>query len=434
MEQQHPVVSAVAETMADMAFFGFFIFFMLRPYIVDFSFFPLAAGLLLLRLFNSLLLQKNITIGIFTVCNLFLGLVLLFFSMKLLVLTAFHLLPAGLYASAFVVLTIRTVYFSAAASARSVSPVTVDCLFLLCLITSIWKHFSQVPGLPSLMTLILLALACSIGRLSLRHVSRISGKQDSGLPLLITGGLGALFTLSLAAAAVFEKTFSNSFIQAVLGVFTAVKNFIKLLWNFLGSILMHLIEALPDGETEGYEEPYQMPDGFLENIEEQAAHSNPKALAVFLTVLFIAAAVGTLYCLIKKGVFRRRIPVKTTVKNTRRYSYSSRGFFCSTLQAIAVFFRSAAFLFFRPNHIQALLIRADWYGKRHLHPRRKGETVKEYLTRLNSSENSEGDDYLKKAVVLLSDYGDRYLYGIEQTAVQLQKSEIQIIKKAFPLV
>ena len=51
--------------MTDTAFFGFFIFVMLRPYIVDFSLIPLAAGLLGFRLFNMFFLRRSVTIGLF---------------------------------------------------------------------------------------------------------------------------------------------------------------------------------------------------------------------------------------------------------------------------------------------------------------------------------------------------------------------------------
>ena len=90
--------------MTDTAFFGFFIFVMLRPYIVDFSLIPLAAGLLGFRLFNMFFLRRSVTIGLFAGVNAVLGTALVVFSMRLLTLSPFQLLPAAICAGALAVL------------------------------------------------------------------------------------------------------------------------------------------------------------------------------------------------------------------------------------------------------------------------------------------------------------------------------------------
>ena len=145
--------------MTDTAFFGFFIFVMLRPYIVDFSLIPLAAGLLGFRLFNMFFLRRSVTIGLFAGVNAVLGTALVVFSMRLLTLSPFQLLPAAICAGALAVLVLRSVYFSVSRSAKPLSAVTVDLLFLLILIASIWQNYSAVPGLPAMMAFLFWALA-----------------------------------------------------------------------------------------------------------------------------------------------------------------------------------------------------------------------------------------------------------------------------------
>lgn len=98
---------------------------------------------------------------------------------------------------------------------------------------------------------------------------------------------------------------------------------------------------------------------------------------------------------------------------------------------IAVFFHSIFLLLFCPGQIPSLLIRADWYGKRHFHPRHRGETLREYLNRLCETADEEKRKELELGAVLLARYADQYLYG--EKAVQPEKNEVLAIRKAFPL-
>ena len=76
-----------------------------------------------------------------------------------------------------------------------------------------------------------------------------------------------------------------------------------------------------------------------------------------------------------------------------------------------------------PNSMPALIFRAGWYGKRHLHPRRKGETLREYLYRLDQLHE------IGPAASLLSAYADQYLYSAENP--DMSKNDIRQIKQAF---
>ena len=80
-------------------------------------------------------------------------------------------------------------------------------------------------------------------------------------------------------------------------------------------------------------------------------------------------------------------------------------------------------LFVHPNSMPALIFRAGWYGKRHLHPRKTGETLREYLCRLDRLHE------IGSAASLLSAYADRYLYSAEK--LHMSKNDIRQIKKAF---
>ena len=89
-------------------------------------------------------------------------------------------------------------------------------------------------------------------------------------------------------------------------------------------------------------------------------------------------------------------------------------------------------ILFRPSHISTLLLRAEWYGKRRLHPRRRAETIGEYLARLEALEKPDKASSINEAILLLTDYGNRYLYS--KKTVRLPKKDICKIKKAFPLI
>lgn len=429
MERQHPLVSALAETMTDIAFFGFLIFFMLRPYILDFSFIPLAAGLFLFRLFNMFLLRRPITIGIYTAANVAAGGVFVFFSIRLLTLSSFQLLQAAICLGGLVLLVLRAIYLSVSRSARPLGAVTVDVIFILCLIISIWQSFSSVPGLSSLMAFSLWALACGIGDLAFQHMPVSEKKGKIGLPVFITGGVAFLFVLFSFIAAEVGKNVSNGLISAVIAVFTAIVNLIKYLLHLLEQGILFFFSLFPETAYEG--EMYEMSDSFLIDMQEVEAR-DPHGLILLLGICLLVLIVAGLYWIIKKHVFRWRIPIRTTVKSQRRTTISPPGSLRPFLQNIFSFFRQISLLLFRSNHIASLLIRAEWYGKKHLHPRHKWETIREYLLRLTVLKKDEDNEYLKKGASLLSDYGDQYLYGAK--AVQPDKKEILIIKKAFPLL
>ena len=139
-----------------------------------------------------------------------------------------------------------------------------------------------------------------------------------------------------------------------------------------------------------YAEPYEMPEDFMVKMQEQAEASDPRGLMVFLAVLLAAAVCFLIYWIIKKRVLHWRIPVRPTVKSfPPRYCFRFRLQCVWVFRRIAVFFHSIFLLLFCPGQIPSLLIRADWYGKRHFHPRHRGETLREYLNRLCETADEE---------------------------------------------
>lgn len=416
--------------MTDTAFFGFFIFVMLRPYIVDFSLIPLAAGLLGFRLFNMFFLRRSVTIGLFAGVNAVLGTALVVFSMRLLTLSPFQLLPAAICAGALAVLVLRSVYFSVSRSAKPLSAVTVDLLFLLILIASIWQNYSAVPGLPAMMAFLFWALAWGIADLAFQHIPVSQKQAGTGRPALVVAMTAAFFILVSLAAAAVGKNVSNGLVGAFLAVLSAIVNAVRYVLHLLEAGLVFLFSLFPATPGE-YAEPYEMPEDFMVKMQEQAEASDPRGLMVFLAVLLAAAVCFLIYWIIKKRVLHWRIPVRPTVKASRRAIVSGSGSMRLVFRRIAVFFHSIFLLLFFPGQIPSLLIRADWYGKRHFHPRRRGETLREYLNRLCETADEEKRKELEPGAVLLARYADQYLYG--EKAVQPEKNEVLAIRKAFPL-
>lgn len=431
MRQYHPVLEAIGETLMDTAFFGFFIFFAMRPFIQDFFFLPVIAILLALRLINYLLLRRSVAIGVYGGINLFLALGFIWFSMNFLVTFSFSLPSAIVCILSLAAVFGRTVYLSLPTSRQTFGAVGVDTLFVLCLIISIWQNFSKTPGLSSLMSVTLWALVWGVAVLAFQRLPGLKEGQSHGFPILFTGVLAAIFCILSLAAAFLGKTASQGFISGFLALIRGIKLLFTAVWHFFVSILEKLFSLFPE-TSDGYLEPYEMSDQMMADMEERAANMNPQAFFLIIGICLAAAAFIALYCLWKKGFFSRRLQIKSTAKNVTRKRISGAGFFSSLLCRIGVFFKCISMILFRPSHISTLLLRAEWYGKRRLHPRRRAETIGEYLTRLEALEKPDKASSLNEAILLLTDYGNRYLYS--KKTVRLPKKDICKIKKAFPLI
>lgn len=432
MTKRFPVLHTLAEISADLAFFALFIFFMLRPYIRDFFFLPLGAGLLLLRLFDAFLLREPRTAGFYTAANVLPGLLTAALSLFLLRLDPFH--PAAFTGCAFSlgILTARAIY-QAASVRRVFSPgLTADLLFLQCLAVSLWRQFSSLSGLESLWEITVTALVCTVADLAVSRLS-IEGKSiRPGIPLFLGGILAALFALLAAKAASFGQAAAGG----IAAVFLAAVSAVKALFRFVGNLFLSLWEQFSElvsgggaADTVSPYETYAFSQEELKALEEKAANAHPEQLVILL-VFFLTAALGILiFQLWQKRLFSRTVSMPVSVTEQRR-SCRSRSPVRSVLQALHRFFSCFYLLLFRSGQISALLIRADWYGRRKLCPRRKGETVREYLLRLDERETGR-EKTNPDPVRLLAHYADQYLYS--PCPPHPEPEEIRAIKKAFPL-
>ncbi len=434
MTKRFPILHSIAEISGDLAFFGLFVFFMLRPYIQTFSFLPLGAALLFLRLFDTLLLRKPRTAGFYIAANLLPGLLVSGLSLLLLTLEPFH--PAAFAGGALtlLLLTARVIY-QAASVRRTLSPgLTADLLFLQCLAVSLWRQFSPLPGLQALWAVTLFALLCTVADLAASRLTP-AGKADRPvLPLLLGGLLAVLLALLAAGAASFGQAAAGGIAAVFLSLFSAVKAFFRLLGSLIASLWAMFAGLLPEGsgaDTAASYEPYSVSPEELAALEEKAANARPEQL-LFLLAFFLAAAALIVLCqLWKKRAWSRTVSLQP-VRTERRGLRSRPSFFRSLVRAAGRLFSDLSCLLFRSGHISALLIRAHWYGRRKLCPRKRGETVREYLLRLEARDKEKGGAHSSPAFRLLARCADQYLYGPQPP--QLTRDEIRAIKKAFPLL
>ena len=426
MSVKHPVLNSLTAVLTDLAVFGFTAFFILRPRILGLDFVLLAAGLILLQLFDSFILKNPLSVGRYIGYNIVPSALLCIAAMRLPSLESPDIYTYLWYYLAFSVLLVHRIYRACVPASQSSRILSTDGLILIFIIVKIWHYFDPGTGIQSLMQAVSAALLVSLLNLALSRLSLPSfGRDGNSTASLLFTIIFILFITGIGAAALlWGESVSSGFVSCIVSVIRLILSGLAFLWSCFTNFCGWLFSLFPDAPP-GEAEPFILPPSVQAAMEQENRTPDTQVLFFFLIACAAAVILFLLYKVFSKNILGRKTGGKSTAKNERRTSHLIP-FIKHICRKIALFFHWIWILLVHPNSMPALIFRADWYGKRHLHPRKKGETLREYLSRLDQLHE------IGRAASLLSVYADRYLYAEEDPPVT--KDDIRQIKKAFSFI
>lgn len=422
MSVKHPVLNSITAVLTDIAVFGFSIFFILRPCILGLNFVMLAAGLFLLQLFDSLILKNPLSVGRYICLNTVPSALLCIAAIRLPLLKSPDLFTYLWYYLAFLVLLVHRIYRACIPASQSSRILSTDGLIVIIIIVKIWHYFDPGAGILSLMKAVSAALVVSLLNLAVSRLALPSFERGrvSAASVFFPAAFIIFFGGVGAAVSLWGENVSSGLVSFIISIVRLILSGLAFLWSCFAAFCGWLFSLFPDTPP-GEADPFILPS--VQTVMEQE-NRTPNTQALFFLLIVCAAAVISylLYKVFSKNILGIKTGGKSTAKNERRTSHLM-SFIKKLCSELTRFFRMLWILFVHPNSMPALIFRAGWYGKRHLHPRKTGETLREYLCRLDRLHE------IGSAASLLSAYADRYLYSAEK--LHMSKNDIRQIKKAF---
>ena len=420
---EHPYLDLFGSVLMELTVTGLLILALLRESVASFSFAVIGGGLLLLGLFDRLVTRKSISLGKY----IFLNIIPAGAFLAAVFLTAvFVPEETGLLEYLFFFgftggAAVRRIYLGASEMQEMSRIVRVDLLVCIFILVRIWHHFASSEASTLLSLISLAALVIAVVTLTLERLKDSSSEKAPGTPALVMVPISALFTLLLGGAVIWGERISGLIMGAFLFVVGLIRRLLSFIAGLIWRFLVWLSSLLPDAEPMEMEmkEPT-----VLEKLVEEGPEPDMMVSWVILGITLILV----LYFVLRAAfriMLTRTGGRRVTAKNERRRSHLREAFLL-LLVRIKAFGRSVWLLFFRGNTIPGLVARAEWFGRRRLAPRRRGETMREYLCRL------EEKHYTGGMSDLLASYADRYYYAERKPFVS--REDIRRMKKAYPVL
>ena len=419
---EHPLLDLTGSVLMELTATGLLIAVFLRESVSFFSLPAAGAGLFLIGLFDRLITRKSISLGKYILLNLIPGgmfLAALFYTTEFLPEST-GIMEFVFYFAVTGGVLLRRVYLGTAGMQEMSRIVRVDLLVVIFILVRVWYHFAHSRQATVLSLLSLGALALAVLTLTLERLRDSDSEKGPGTPVAVMAPFAVLFTVLLGGAVIFGERVSGVIMTAVLFAINMVRRGIAFLAGLVFKFLLWIISLLPDAEP--MELDYKQPTVLEKLVEEEVT-----ADSVVPVALLIALGVLALYVLLRAAfgiLLTRTGGKKVTAKNERRKSHLKEAF-RALLSRLGEVFRYLGLLLFYRNSVPGLLARAEWFGRRRLRPRRRGETLREFLARL------EDQYHMGEASGMLSDYAERYYYSGKKPF--LNREDIRKMKKAYPL-
>lgn len=461
---RHPWLDMTAVAMFDLGVFGFLALGLCREQITGMRMLPLAAALLAFGAFDLFLLRTPKSLGKYLLLNLIpavLWTMLLFRCTEFAVsfgglsgetaggiggaaagaggtggaaavsvfgrrsiLPAFPpgLLPRILLPIFGLILPARRMYTAVTGTEPKAQILYVDGAAVLLILVRWVQHYLKRPDLDTIFFLLLVSAVSEILNILGERMERSAEAAVPAAALALTGVLLSLFAGLSAAAVTHGAAVSALLVGAVRFLWRLCCRTVIFLVTMIGRFLAWIISFLPDAEYEMF--PMEENPQMVMALEEAMESPDTGVLVVLGIFLGALAAVWILRTF--AGVLLGRAGIgRQTVRTVRRQS--------RLRDALKALFRkagetlSAVFtVLFRGRSVPALLLRAEWFGRRRLRGRKREETVREYLLRIGESTGDAG------AAAALADCGEEWLYGKERPEVPAET--VSRIRKAFPLL
>lgn len=428
MSQKHPVLYALTSILANMAVFGFAVLYIMGDQLISLDWRLLAFCLLFLQLVDAIILKHPVSVGHYIAYNLIPAGLLLLAGGRIPCFLQPDNMQYLLFLIPFSILLIYRICRACRPAPQSSSVLTVDGLIAMFILVKIWHHLNPSDKLESLSAVTAAALLAGLLYLAVCRLSLPSQRSvfqlgsQPGPTAVVLGLLLLLALLGSSALLIGERTASvlvtaaMSILHLLLAVWRAICSALSAFWSWL----CRLLPDAPPGEYEAYEMPPA-----IEAIMERGDETIQAWPLLILLAGCAAAAILFFLYTISRHMLGLKTGGASTAKNERRSSHLA-AHLRLLLRKLSRGFQNLWTLLAHPGSIPALLLRAHWYGRRRLHARKKGETVREYLARLDSLHQ------IGPPAELLSFYADQYLYG--RTKPNPSKEEIKRMKKAFPIL